>query len=214
MPPARSARPIVVFDLDGTLVDSLPDIIASFRHVMIAAGLRDPGDAAVRALIGKPLDESFALLEPSADEDALSDAYRVHYRAHFTDRSRPFPGVTGLLTALADRGVARAVATTKRSSMARSFVAALGLTPYLDHIQGTDDFPHKPAPDVILRALEAVAGEGVWMVGDTVTDIEAGKAAGLRTYAVTWGTHDAAQLETAAPDVLEPDLSRLLSLLG
>lgn len=57
----------------------------------------------------------------------------------------------------------------------------------IDHVQGTDGFPYKPAPDVVLRALAAVAGDGLWLVGDTTTDIEAGRAAGLRTYAVTMG---------------------------
>lgn len=210
MPPAT---PTVVFDLDGTLVDSLPDIIASFRHVLSAAGRSDPGDDAVRALIGRPLEEMFALLAPDADADTLAAAYRDHYPLHFTDRSRPFPGVPELLDTLAERGYARVVATTKRSSMARSFTDALDLSRRLDHVQGTDDFPHKPAPDVIHRAVAAVAGEGVWMVGDTVTDIQAGRAAGLRTYAVTWGTHDAEQLAAAEPDVLAPDLARLLTLL-
>src|SRR5690606_7650283 len=107
----------------------------------------------------------------------------------------------------------RVVATTKRSDVARSFVDAMGLTELLDHVQGTDGFPHKPAPDVIHRALRAVGAQGTWMVGDTVTDIQAGKAAGLKTYAVSWGTHDAATLATAAPDVLSDGLSDLFALV-
>jgi phosphoglycolate phosphatase len=210
MPTARST---VVFDLDGTLVDSLPDIIASFRYALVTSGRPDAGDAAVHAQIGKPLEEMFALLDPDGDPQALSDVYRAHYRDHFADRSRPFPGVADLLAELGRRGYLRAVATTKRSGLARTFAAAMGLAPLLDHVQGTDAPPHKPAPDVVLRAIAAVGGDGGWMVGDSDSDIEAGRAAGLRTYAVSWGTHDVERLRRARPDVLEPNLDRLLTLL-
>lgn len=206
-------RPTIVFDLDGTLVDSLPDIVASFRHALVSTDRPDPGDAAVRAHIGKPLEDMFSALDPGGDPEALSDVYRAHYRDHFADRSRPFPGVPELLAELGARGYLRAVATTKRSGLARTFAEAMGLGPHLDHVQGTDVPPHKPAPDVVLRAIDSVGGEGLWMVGDTTTDIEAGKAAGLRTYAVSWGTHDAARLRTSNPDILEPNLDRLLGLL-
>jgi phosphoglycolate phosphatase len=106
-----------------------------------------------------------------------------------------------------------AVATTKRTAMARELVEALGLDAFLDHVQGSDGLPHKPAPDVVLAALAALSADGAWMVGDTVTDLQAGRAAGLRTYGVSWGTHDAARLAEAEPDALEADLARLLELV-
>ncbi len=205
--------PAIVFDLDGTLVDSLPDIIASFRHVIAERALLVPSEKAVLGEVGKPLEEMYEALVPGADPAELTAAYRRHYPHHFSDHSRPFPGVPELLSELGARGYLRLVATTKGSAMARGLVAALGLTPLLDHVQGTDGFPHKPAPDVVLRALAAVAGDGLWLVGDTTTDIEAGRAAGLRTYAVTWGTHDGARLAGARPDALAPNLDRLLDLL-
>lgn len=207
-----TAAPTVVFDLDGTLVDSLPDIIASFQHSFTVYHLPVPGEQAVRAEIGKPLEEMFATFAP-AHVHELSREYRRHYPEHFTDRSAPYPGVLELLTTLRDRGYLLTVATTKRSDMALRFTRALGLMAYLDVIQGTDDVPHKPAPDVIYKALSAVAGEGLWMVGDTTHDIGAGKAAGLKTYAVTWGTQDAEQLAAAEPDEVQPDLQKLLEHL-
>jgi len=207
-------RPVIVFDLDGTLVDSLPDIVASFLAAFDLVGLPQPDPDAVRATVGKPLEEMYAAFAPEAAVADLAAAYRRHYPLHFRDHSRPFPGVAELLTELGRRGFARAVATTKRTEMALRFVDAMGLTPLLDHVQGTDDIPHKPAPDVVLRAIDALGARGRWMVGDTVTDVQAGKAAGLRTYAVTWGTHDRATLADARPDVLEPDLTRLLEVVG
>lgn len=206
-------RPVIVFDLDGTLVDSLPDILGSFLHAFDARGLARPEAAAVRATVGQPLEDMYAAFAPADEVGALCEAYRAHYPRHFTDASTPFPGVPELLDDLGRRGFLRVVATTKRSAMARAFVEAMGLAGRIDHVQGTDAFPHKPAPDVILRALTAVSGDGVWMVGDTVGDVLAGRAAGLRTYAVSWGTHPAERLREARPDALEPDLTRLPSLL-
>lgn len=203
----------IVFDLDGTLVDSLPDIIASFRRTFLTLELSPPEPAEVKAEIGKPLDEMYARFADEAYIPDLVAAYRQDYPQHFTDHSRPYPGVPTLLRDLRERGYTLVVATTKQSSMARAFTDALGLTPLLDFVQGTDDFPHKPAPEVIHRALAAVQGQGVWMVGDTVSDMQAGKAAGLKTYAVSWGTHSAETLAEITPDRLEPNLDALLALL-
>ena len=189
----------IVFDLDGTLVDSLPDIIASFQYGLESLKLPVPEDAQVRALIGHPLEDMYAHFAPG-HVPALCALYREHYPRNFVTRSRPFPGAVELLRTLRERGYSLAIATTKRTDMARRFVEALGLMPAVDHVQGTDGFPHKPAPDVIQRALAALGTEGLWMVGDTTHDILAGRAAGLRTYAVTWGTHGPEELATTTPD--------------
>ncbi|WP_434381968.1 HAD family hydrolase [Melittangium boletus] len=207
-----SPAPTLVFDLDGTLVDSLPDIITSFQYGFGQLGLPVPSVAEVRPLIGHPLEAMYAQYAPD-HVTALCALYREHYPRHFTTRSRPFPGVVEVLTELRARGYTLAVATTKRTDMARRFVDAVGLAPALDHVQGTDGFPHKPAPDVIHRALAALGTQGLWMVGDTTHDILAGKAAGLRTYAVLWGTHDEAQLAAVSPDLLRPTLTGLLEHL-
>lgn len=202
----------LVFDLDGTLVDSLGDIVTSFLHALAEHGHPVPEREAVRARVGPPLEEMFAGFAPG-DVLPLCDAYRRHYAVHGADTTAPYPGVVETLAELRARGYKLAVATTKRTDTALRLVEATGLKPLLDHVQGTDGFPHKPEPEVIRRALAALRAEGAWMVGDTITDIQAGKAAGLRTYAVTWGTHDRDLLATAAPDALEPDLGPLLELV-
>lgn len=207
-------RRAIVFDLDGTLVDSLGDILGAFRDAFAACGLPAPAAAAVREHVGLPLEDMYARFAPAGRVPALAAAYRELYPRRFTRSSRPFPGVPALLADLRRRGFALGVATTKRSDMARRFVAAMGLEDALDVVQGTDGFPHKPAPDVVLRALAALDADGVWMVGDTVHDVEAGRAAGLSTYAVTWGTHDAARLAAARPDRLEANLDALLEAAG
>ncbi|MCP3059557.1 HAD-IA family hydrolase [Myxococcus sp. K38C18041901] len=202
----------ILFDLDGTLVDSLPDIIDSFLYAFPANGLQAPTYAQVRALIGLPLDIMYAEFAPQ-HVPALCASYREHYPLNFHRNSRPYPGVLELLHTLRERGYLLAVATTKKSPMARRFVDAMGLGDVLHHVQGTDDFPHKPAPDVLHRALAALGTQGLWMVGDTSLDLRAGKAAGLRTYGVTWGTHPVEELARETPDELQPDLKRLLEHL-
>lgn len=204
----------IVFDLDGTLVDSLADIISSFQYGFSRFGLPVPGEAEVRALVGRPLDEMYARFAPPERVTALCAIYREHYVLNFVARSKPYPGVPEVLATLRARGYALAIATTKRPDMARRFVEALGLAHLVDHVQGTEGFPPKPAPDVIHRALEALGARGLWMVGDTAHDIRAGRAAGLQTYAVTWGTDSSAQLRAAEPNELRPNLDGLLELLA
>ncbi|MFA5551949.1 MAG: HAD-IA family hydrolase [Trueperaceae bacterium] len=206
-------RPTVVFDLDGTLVDSQTDIVNSFLHAFHEVGASVPAREAVVSLIGKPLEDMYAALAPAQLVGRLADAYRQHYPQHFTDTTAPYAGVPELLEELGQRGYARAVATTKRSSMAHALVKAVGLAPLLDHVQGTDDLPPKPAPDVLYAAVRAVGGVGLVMVGDSVVDVRAGLAAGFLTYAVTWGTGTAADLAAAGAHHVQADLNALLPLL-
>jgi len=201
----------LVFDLDGTLVDSLHDIVLSFQYAFRALGLPVPAYRAVRAQIGRPL-ESMVASFSSTHIAALAAVYCAHYPKHFADHARLQPGVPEALEALRWRGYKLAVATTKRTPVAEGLIQAVGLDAYVDFVQGTDGFAHKPAPDVIYRLLARTGGPGSWMVGDTVGDILAGQAAGLKTYAVTWGTHDAATLQAAAPTIVAPDLEILLQL--
>lgn len=206
----------ICFDLDGTLVDSLPDIIASFRQAFTELGLPVPDEDLVRGEVGLPLEDMYAVFAPASAVTALAAAYRRTYPLRFTEQSAPFPEVRPVLTALQARGYLLAVATTKRSPLARDLVAALGLDDLIDHVQGTDGFPHKPAPDVIHRALAALGAEGAWMVGDTRHDLEAGRAAGLATYGVArpGSSHDWDQLLAAGPDRLETSLLPLLEVAG
>ena len=209
-------REALIFDLDGTLVDSLPDIVGAFRDALAASDVPVPAEGEVAALIGAPLEEMAArfVTDPGRIH-AVCDAYRRIYPTRFTRTTRPYPGVVEVLRTLRSDGWRLAVATTKRTSMAVRLTDALELSPLLDHVQGTDEgVPHKPAPDVLRLAARAVGAEPRWMIGDTVTDLQAGRAAGLRTFAVTWGTHDAERLAGERPDVLARDLDGLPGTVG
>lgn len=211
-----SPRRAVCFDLDGTLVDSLPDITSSFAAALVEHGLPAPSQERMRELIGLPLEVMYATVAPQALVPELVAGYRRIYPQRFTENSAPFAEAPEVLAALRDRGYLLAVTTTKRTDMAVALIEAVGLTDALDHVQGTDGFPAKPAPEVVLRALAALEAEGSWMVGDTSHDIGAGKAAGLATYAVSrpGSTHDRPTLLAAEPDRLETSLLPLLDAVG
>ena len=202
-----------MFDLDGTLVDSFDDISAAFRRSFHVAGCEPPEAAVVRSMIGKPLRDMYAPWVPADALDALVAEYRRDYSERCAERTRPYPGIVDLLEDLRRRGHGLAVATTKTTWMACTVLARLGIEDRLDHVQGTDGFPHKPAPDVITHALAGVGRPGTWMIGDAVTDIAAGRAAGLRTCAVTWGVHSETELRGAEPDAVVTTVADLRALL-
>lgn len=203
----------IVFDLDGTLVDSFDDISAAFRRSFHVIGAEPPPPDVVRSLIGQPLADMYAPFAPEEAIAALVAEYRRDYAERCADQTRPFPGIVELLDALRGHGHALAVATTKTTWMARTVLGRLDLADRIDHVQGTDGFPHKPAPDVITHALTGVGRPGAWMIGDTVFDVLAGRAAGLRTCAVTWGVHAEADLRDAAPDAVVDSVDQLQALL-
>lgn len=206
-PPARLKT--LVFNLDGTLIDSLTDMVVSVQYAFGVLGLTPPSPEAVRPWIGRPLESMVASFSQS-HVAAICAVYCAHYPEHCADHARVQPGVPEVLEALRWRGYKLAVATNKRTEVARRLLEAVGLSEALDFVQGADGFAHKPAPDVIYRLLLRSGSEGSWLIGDTAEDILAGKAAGLKTYAVSWGTQDAETLRRAKPDLLADDLWPLL----
>lgn len=203
---------LVIFDMDGTLVDSRDDIAASVNSGLVAVGAPPRAAQEIHPLIGRPLAEILGLFLPGfppAMVEEAARAYREDYYANCAWRSSLYPGVLECLDGLG--GVRRAIATTKRTFQAVRVAERLGLSSRFDLVHGTDDIPHKPHPAVIEQVLERLGArrEGTWMVGDTTWDLRAGRAAGVRTCAVSYGIHDAATLAAEAPDLLLDDISLL-----
>ncbi len=208
---------LVVFDLDGTLVDSRLDIASSVNQALRAAGAPEVPAGRIIPLIGEPLSGILEHLLPPDLKDRLPvavEAYKAHYFDHCFDRSRLYPGVRECLERM--RGLCLAVATTKMTYMAVRLVEAAGLASYFSLVQGSEGIPYKPDPEVLRIVLRKTGKPAArsWMVGDTVYDIQAGKAAGMRTCAVTYGIGSREALEREKPDLLVGSLSELPERIG
>ncbi len=189
---------LAILDLDGTLLDTLDDLAASVNVALAEVGLpprrrteieRFVGEGA-RNLLSRAVAPRHELLEP-----ALA-AWWVHYRAHCLDRTRPFPGIPGLLTRSGRR---LAVHTNKPGSLARQILAGLGLLDRFAIVTGGDEAPRKPDPAgalAIMRRLGARRADTVF-IGDSPTDVRTARGAGVRLVGVTWGFRPEAELRAA-----------------
>ena len=208
---------LVVFDLDGTLVDSREDISRAVNEGIVAVGGGRRPVSEIVPHIGRPLMDIFNDLLPvelHTKAGRATEIFREYFFAHCVKTSRLCPGVSECLEGLG--AVSRAVATTKMTFMAERVVRQMGIAHYFDLVQGSDDIPHKPDPAILALVLERLRKEAgrAWVVGDTVYDIQAGKAAGMHTCAVTYGIGEVEALERAAPDLLLDNLADLPAEIG
>jgi phosphoglycolate phosphatase len=196
IPPFRA----YLFDLDGTLVDSATDICGTIQQVLHARGRSDVSDALLRRYIGRHLIDLFTDLDfpPDAMDQMVAD-YRAIYTASGHPNTSVYPGVAEMLNAL---GGLKSTATTKGTPTTKVILEKFGLIAHFNHVQGTDGFPAKPEPDVILKSL-AIFGlppAECLMIGDAPSDIEAGRRAGVKTCAVRYGYGDLEAMAGFHPD--------------
>ncbi|PZQ17037.1 MAG: phosphoglycolate phosphatase [Ancylobacter novellus] len=187
----------VVFDLDGTLVETAPDLIAALTVALAADGApplpyeqgRDLIGAGARALVERGLEAAGRSLD-TARVDELHAIFLDHYGAHIADGSHPYPGCVAALDRLAAGGAKLAVCTNKIESLARQLLDALALTEKFDAIVGGDTFAtSKPSAEPLLGAIERAGGDAsrAVMVGDSSTDVGAAKAAGVPVVVMSFG---------------------------
>ncbi len=207
----------LLFDLDGTLVDSIELILASFRHAFAEVTGRVPPDAAWIAGIGTPL---AAQLGELAGDDALvaplTEAYRAFQREHHDLLLREYDGVRETLATLRARGHPTAVVTSKAAEMTQRALRRAELEQLLDEIVDCDRCArHKPDPLPVLLALEMLgyAPAEALFVGDSPHDIAAGNSAGVVTVAALWGPFSREVLEAASPRFLLEDVRELPALV-
>ncbi|MFT6160010.1 MAG: phosphoglycolate phosphatase [Myxococcota bacterium] len=212
LPAALSA---VVFDLDGTLVDSSSDLTTAVNIVLVANGGQPVSISAVKHWIGHGathmLEHALASQGVVVEHD-IYPAFRAAYRARLSRETRPYPGIVRLLTNLRRHGVKVAVCTNKPEEPALELVAQLGLSVLLDTLVGGDTFEvKKPHAKPITEALRRVdvAPEYAVMVGDSVADVGGGKAAGIATLGVSYGYGDVSGADVIVAS--SEDLAELLS---
>ena len=179
----KRAKPkAVLFDLDGTLVDSAEDLMAALNHVRRELGLQTPAPRAAREFVSAGAVAMMRAGLPETLHDQIASHRQVfldHYQAHIAVHSQPYPGARELLTRLAQQGIAWGIITNKPEYLAKLLLEALALTPAV--LLGGDSLAQKkPHPAPILHACNAlgIPAQNTWMVGDDPRDIEAGIAAG------------------------------------
>lgn len=211
----------VVFDLDGTLVDSVADVTAAFREAWLEHGFDGPFPEA-RLRIGPPLDAVVRALAPAVDEvaqAALRETFRARYDGGGFARTVPYPGVIELLDELRAAGVAAYVGTNKREApslaiVSRCFGERVSRSLCLGATVDGAAMTSKAAMLRWVASCEGVDVARVAMVGDTPGDIAAAREAGAVAIAVTWGYGDTRALTAAAPDRAVSDVTALREALG
>ncbi len=215
---------MVLFDLDGTLVDSAPDIARAAAITLREAGVEPPPLDAVKAMVGDGaralIVRALAVRGADRDPDLLLARFLVHYAEGLCLQSRPYDGVPELLDQLRAAGVRAAVVTNKPGGLARALLAALGLDGAFTAILGDGDgFPRKPDPAgarALLDRAGMAAAEAV-VVGDGLPDVQMAQALGARPVAVGWGYVAPERLRAAgAPRVVSTaaQLAEALDLAG
>lgn len=212
---------LVVFDVDGTLVDSQALIVAAQRSAFAACGLPAPTRARSLSIVGLSLTEAFtALVGPRGPVAALVEAYRDAFAALRADpahREPLFPGIEGLVRRLRTTdGVLLGIATGKSRRGVAHLVERFGWEHAFATVQTADDAPSKPDPGMLLQAMAAV-GIGpsrTAMIGDTSFDMAMARAAQVRAIGVSWGYHPAPALVEAGAATVVDSADELPPLLG
>ncbi len=207
-----------LFDFDGTLVDTTEMIFQGMRHATTSVlGREDFSREELLANVGQPLPRQMELFDAEKAE-LLLEAYRAHHEENHDALIAEFPGIAEALQRLRAAGVKVAVVTSKRRS---SVEMALEALPSLDLVVDRfvtleDTTEHKPHPEPLLKGLELVGNvpkDQAVYVGDSPFDVQAAKAAGLRSVAVSWGAFSEDTLRQADPDYLVPDIDAVVDVL-
>ncbi|MEO5356988.1 MAG: HAD-IA family hydrolase [Nitrospirae bacterium YQR-1] len=207
---------LVVFDLDGTLVDSIEDIAASLNYAIATVGLKSLSSSSVVGLVGEGVGK---LIERSLGsgllhkKESVLKVFLSHYEAHMFDTTRPYDTVLETLAELLPYNMV--VVSNKTEALSKLVIEKLNLSKYFRYVFGFDTFTKcKPSPMPVLKAMElcGAAQDETIVVGDSSFDIEAGRRAGAKTVAVAYG-YRAVETLTAADYIIREKLIELLPIV-
>ncbi len=215
---------LVIFDVDGTLVDSQVSILASMEHAFTKAGRPVPSREAALGIVGLSLPEAMAVLAPEAtktEQLQLAEDYKTGHTAHREDGANVanqalYPGALEAIHRLNDAGYLLSAATGKSRRGLNRFLVTHGLDHMFLGTQTADDAPSKPHPQMVLNCLSAagVDAENAVMIGDTEFDMAMGRAAACHAIGVNWGYHDRARVLRGGAHHIAEKFEDLDSLIG
>jgi phosphoglycolate phosphatase len=215
--------PMIVFDLDGTLIDTAPDLVETLNVIFAREGLpplpyevaRNFVGGGAKAMIARGIEGEGRVLPPAKLDQMFAD-FITYYSEHLADRSRPFPGVTDALDVLAARGCQFAVCTNKLELLSVLLLNELKLADRFAAICGQDTFGvQKPDPEVLRRTIGAAGGtlQRAVMIGDSITDIRTARAAGVPVIAVDFG-YSERPIAEFSPDRIISHFTELPASIG
>lgn len=207
----------VIFDLDGTLLNTLGDLHASVNYALKKHGLPERSIDEVRAFVGNGIRKLIErAVDGRADNDAVLEDFRVHYGIHCNDTTAPYDNIPKLLNALKERGIKTAVVTNKIDSAAKVLCKNYFgdvLSAVVGDVEGRKQ---KPSPEPVLAALDEIgisANEAVY-IGDSDVDVVTAKNSGMDCIAVTWGFRGRDVLVNAGAKRLADDPMQILEFVG
>jgi phosphoglycolate phosphatase len=212
---------LVIFDLDGTMLDTIADLAAATNQALAHYGYPTHPTEAYRYFVGNGINKLFERALPEADrteENVLRIRSRFipYYDVHNADLSRPYPGVTEVLQALAAQGIQMAVASNKYQRATEKLVAQYfpGI-PFVEVLGQRDGIAPKPDPSIVFDILHTagVAKEEALYVGDSNVDMMTAKNAGVRVCGVTWGFRPRTELEAHHPEHLADKAGDILNIV-
>jgi pyrophosphatase PpaX len=205
--------PALLFDLDGTLIDSIELILGSARYAFEGFQGRPPTDDEWRALIGRPLIDSFReFVTHEPEVERLIGRYREYQLLHHDRLVRAYDGVVAVIQQFASAGHPMALVTSKADWLAKRALVHVGLDTAISVIVGCDSTSrHKPHPEPVHHALSLLRAEpkDAIFVGDSPHDVEAGRAAGVYTVGVSWGAFTVEEMARSGADLVIHDIQEL-----
>ncbi|GFO56716.1 haloacid dehalogenase [Geomonas sp. Red276] len=210
------ALKLLIFDLDGTLIDSLPDLTDAANRMREHFGLSPFTIPDVRKLVGQGARSLVERALPGASDSQVEEGLEIflaYNLAHIADKTRPYPGVAETLQALHDRGFTMALVSNKNVALCREVLAKLGLDRFFPTVLGADSLPfRKPSPEPVLALVKKfeLDPRECAMIGDSINDMAAGEGAGVITIGCRYGYGEASEL--AGADFQVEEFPSLLNL--
>ncbi len=204
----------ILFDLDGTLIDSKKDLIIAVNNTMEEFGYAPLDRELILRYVGNGIRQLLA--DCSKEKYILKNMVKwfiSFYRKHLIDNTKPYPDIIKVLTILKEKGVKMAVVTNKMTELSNIILNDLNMSKFFDAVSGGDLFLKKPNPELIIKTADKLNSESYVMIGDSENDIIAGKIAEFQTAAALWGLRPPALLKSLHPDYILTKVENILEVV-